>query len=65
MYAAEISQDQALSPFILLCNASEIEQWCLMLRCTEEELHDAIACAGPALDAIELHLLYKRMTRKL
>jgi len=65
MSIAETCQEQLLPTFVSLNNPSEIELWCLMFDCSEQELRHAIACAGKSSAAIEVFLLYRRLMRKI
>ena len=58
-------EQQILPPFVSLAGRNDVNLWCLMLQCSEQELRDAVACAGSRSDVVQLYLLCKRLTAEL
>jgi hypothetical protein len=41
---------------IALSKCYEVRDWCHRLRCTKEELHDAVKAVGPAVQSVREYL---------
>ncbi len=60
----EIYEQQILPPFVSLAHHSDVTLWCQLLKCSERELRDAVACSGCSSDVVQLYLLCRRLMEK-
>jgi hypothetical protein len=61
---ARTADDPSFSLFSL-SNQEEMEQWCLILKCSTRELREAASQGACTLGAIERQLSYKWMLTRI